>query len=698
MGLVFKARHVFLKTLHAIKIILPDLVGNDPNLATRFRQEALAAAAIRHQNIISVTDFGITADSMPFLVMEFVQGKSLQEIMADEGAMPLWRAMELMEPICAGMAAAHRQKIIHRDLKPLNVMIQDGMPLNEGIKILDFGLAKIKSGELLGSFVAAQTTGLLGSPSYMAPEQWSDEGLDARADIYSLGIMFYQMLCGEVPFKGGSIPAIMKKHLTEPVPSLASKGVAVAPSIENAIRHALEKDPQHRTASTEDLISELRASTVVDSSAFKGTTESPASERSEHLPTVQAAPTGEGRETVPLSRSTAVVEDAKLSREQEQAKVAQEKLTREAETNRRRAEEQRQRKVEAAPDHGLEKSLETTDRKQAKVLDNQVPPVSPGVSQRSALLDSEETKARTGIGLATAGIDPFSQTRAQSFSQIEASSRQTRKTALILGLALSSVLLMGVSFGGLYFLRSKLLQTTSKEAPIKPNLIEIPGGTFQMGRNNSAPAERPAHSVTVPSFFMDKTEVTNSEYQQFVRDTNHAPPAHWGGVNPPEGSQLLPVSNVAYEDAIAFAAWRSQRDGLTYRLPTEEEWEYAARNGEKGDMYPWGNVWTAGLANTEESGVSAAQAVGTYPGGSNTWGVQDLIGNVWEWTCSKYSLYAGNPNQPNPEYKDQRVIRGGGYASSRTGTLQVSGTMREWVTPDYLNPLLGFRLVRSAHP
>src|SRR6266436_4944839 len=229
MGVVFHARHIFLKTQHAIKVILPDLVGNDPMLITRFRQEALAAAAIRHQNIIAVTDFGVVGDTMPFLVMEFVSGKSLQDIMAAEGPMSPVRALELMEPICAGIAAAHRQRIIHRDLKPLNVMIQDGMPVNDGVKVLDFGLAKIKSGELLGSFVAAKTTGLMGSPLYMAPEQWSDDDPDARSDIYSLGVMFYQMLCGEVPFKGSSIPSIMKKHLTEKAPALASKGVDVPP-------------------------------------------------------------------------------------------------------------------------------------------------------------------------------------------------------------------------------------------------------------------------------------------------------------------------------------------------------------------------------------------------------------------------------------------------------------------------------------
>src|SRR3954468_6513287 len=114
MGVVYKARHIFLKTQHAIKIILPDLVGNDPMLVTRFRQEALAAAAIKHQNIIAVTDFGVVRGTMPFLVMEFVNGRSLQEIMAEEGAMPPARAFELICAVASGVAAAHRQNIVHR--------------------------------------------------------------------------------------------------------------------------------------------------------------------------------------------------------------------------------------------------------------------------------------------------------------------------------------------------------------------------------------------------------------------------------------------------------------------------------------------------------------------------------------------------------------------------------------------------------
>ncbi|HUQ32622.1 MAG TPA: serine/threonine-protein kinase, partial [Pyrinomonadaceae bacterium] len=258
MGVVFQARHIFLKTAHAIKIILPDLVGNDPMLVTRFRQEALAAAAIRHQNIIAVTDFGVVRATMPFLVMEFVSGQSLHDMLGKEGALAPARALEIISAVGAGVSAAHRQGIVHRDLKPLNIMFQEGLPVSEGLKVLDFGLAKIKSGELLGSFVQAKTSGLMGSPFYMAPEQWGDEEPDARADIYSLGVILYQMLGGDVPFKGTSIPSIMKKHLTQAPPPLASLGVQVPPQIEAVVRHALEKEAENRPASVEDFIRELR--------------------------------------------------------------------------------------------------------------------------------------------------------------------------------------------------------------------------------------------------------------------------------------------------------------------------------------------------------------------------------------------------------------------------------------------------------
>jgi len=224
-------------------------------------------------------------------------------------------------------------------------------------------------------------------------------------------------------------------------------------------------------------------------------------------------------------------------------------------------------------------------------------------------------------------------------------------------------------------------------------MVAIPGGTFKMGRDDGPPAEGPSHAVRVQNFLLDKTEVTNAEYAQFVDEANHQPPEHWGNVKAPVGQELLPVTNVTYDDAIAFAEWRSKRDGVTYRLPTEEEWEYAARNGDKDNLYPWGNVWEPDRAVTQETGVGKEQPVGTYPEGRNQWGVYDLIGNVWEWTSTRASLYPGSPRKLPEQFKDWIIARGGSYGSPAG---KVSGTMRDWFAPKYKNPVLGFRLARSA--
>ena len=227
--------------------------------------------------------------------------------------------------------------------------------------------------------------------------------------------------------------------------------------------------------------------------------------------------------------------------------------------------------------------------------------------------------------------------------------------------------------------------------PVKANLVEIPGGTFQMGRNDALQTENPAHQVDVGPFEMDKSEVTSLEYAQFVRDTNHKPPEQWGGARPPAGEERLPVSNVSYEDAVAFADWRTKRDGVTYRLPTEDEWEFAARNGDKDNLYPWGDTWDPARAVTQETGAVKPETVGSHVQGDNRWGVHDLMGNVYEWTSSKASLYPGNSLKLPDQYKGWMVVRGGSYG---TPAAKVNGTYRDWFAPTYKNPLLGFRLIK----
>ncbi len=741
MGVVFRARHIFLKTPHAIKIILPDLVGNDPMLVTRFRQEALAAAAIRHQNIIAVTDFGVVRGTMPFLVMEFIQGKSLQDILAEEGRMPAARAYELMAPVCAGIAAAHRQKIVHRDLKPLNIMIQEGVPAAEGVKILDFGLAKIKSGELLGSFVQAKTSGLMGSPFYMAPEQWSDEEPDARADVYSLGVILFQMLSGEVPFKGSSIPSIMKKHLTSEPPSFHSMGVQVPPQIESVVRHALEKEAEYRTPSVDAFAEEMRSAISAVSIALQrkhetsevdgsktlvsepgdpgtiplvpnqstaafdplaGTISSSALEE-QSRPAVSPGTQKLGHETIDEQKNRIAQEEIAREQEARRRTVDEARKKAEEEASRKKAEEERVRKAQEEREEREQKQREEIERvaQQTKALEEKLAQLSTSMPPPGAAIDPEATQLR-GKGNVMAG-GQTSPASMPSFAHVDVSLAQPKKSSLSLVMIAVIVLVLGVGGGGAYvILRSKTPQPgkpgptnpNTPAVPVKNESIGIPEGTFQMGRVAATVSELPVHAVTIKAYDIDKTEVTNAEYAQFVSETQHEPPSNWAGGKPISGQEALPVTFVSYDDAVAFAAWRSKRDGKQYRLPTEEEWEYAARGGDQNNIYPWGNTWVEDYAVTKSTGATMPKPVGSSPNDKTRWGVMDMMGNVYEWTSTKANYYPGSTLKVQDEQRAWYVVRGASYATDQV-LKPISATRRDWFAGNTKVSVLGFRLV---HP
>jgi serine/threonine-protein kinase len=274
-GTLYKARHVSLKTTHAIKLIRPELAGNTLNLPTRFRQGATAVAAIRHPNVIAVTDFGVLNETTPYLVMEFVSGRSLHDLLAAEKRLPPAIALELMSSIGAGVEAAHQHGIIHGDLKPQNVWLAHKRPLGESVKVLGFGLAAIRSAALTGSHAATDTDAHTASLYYMAPERWSVEQPDARADLYSLGVILYQMLAGDVPFKGPTTRAVMQAHLTQAPPSFADLGVSVPTQVETVVRRALEKQPSRRPPTVAAFIEALRATlpprSMQDTGSFEDT-------------------------------------------------------------------------------------------------------------------------------------------------------------------------------------------------------------------------------------------------------------------------------------------------------------------------------------------------------------------------------------------------------------------------------------------
>jgi formylglycine-generating enzyme required for sulfatase activity len=192
--------------------------------------------------------------------------------------------------------------------------------------------------------------------------------------------------------------------------------------------------------------------------------------------------------------------------------------------------------------------------------------------------------------------------------------------------------------------------------------------------------------VQIKSFYLDQYEVTNEEYQQFVKQTGHAAPKGWSGSDFPSGEGRFPVANVSWYDAQQYAEWAGKR------LPTEAEWEYAARSGNEGRLYPWGNQWSAKLSNSKEDGRNATMAVGSYPGGATPNQVFDLAGNVSEWVADDFKPYDGSTASPDPGMK---VYRGGAYAAPKE---LLKTTYRWWDVPTATWPYLGFRTAKDAPP
>jgi serine/threonine protein kinase len=255
MGAVYRATHVMLQKQVAIKLIKPELVTSQDTVE-RFHREARAASQLDHPNIVTVHDLGQAEDGTLYIAMELVPGRSLKELVKKEGPLRPERAVWLAKGICSALALAHRNHIIHRDLKPQNIMVFQDSDGQEQPKLLDFGIAK--TFESQGP--ALTSTGLvLGTPHYMAPEQAKGVPVDARSDLYALGIILYEMLVGKVPFDDKSIPAILVKHLNEQPRPLSQLRPGLAPALEAIVLRCLEKEPGSRYQSAQELSETLAA-------------------------------------------------------------------------------------------------------------------------------------------------------------------------------------------------------------------------------------------------------------------------------------------------------------------------------------------------------------------------------------------------------------------------------------------------------
>ncbi len=250
MGVIYKAKQPLLDRYYAIKML--NVRNAIQQTLARFHQEAKAASTLNHPNVISVHDFGFTDDDDPYMVMDFVEGMSLANLIQTGGAIPYKEALGIFVQIATGMNHAHALGVLHRDLKPSNVMLTNPESVVAEVKIVDFGIAKINKAEECSSLT--QTGDVFGSPLYMSPEQASGKKVDARSDIYSLGCLMYEVLTGAPPLEADTIIQTMFLQLHQMPASMSEKSGSHFPdSVEYVVRKCLEKDPALRYQTMFDL-------------------------------------------------------------------------------------------------------------------------------------------------------------------------------------------------------------------------------------------------------------------------------------------------------------------------------------------------------------------------------------------------------------------------------------------------------------
>lgn len=269
MGTVYRGKHVMMDKTVAVKVLRPSLAA-DEKIVARFSREARAASRINHPHALSVTDFGEDENGVVFLVMEYLLGKTLKEVIRTEGPMALPRVVEIIRQVGEALDEAHGQGVVHRDLKSDNIMLLSATS-GDYAKVLDFGIAKIKEPDDGYDPSLTSPDLVIGTPQYMSPEQCSQApDIDARSDIYSLGVIIFEMLVGHVPFTGESPTVIMLKHMQEAPPPLSRERNDIPAAVETVVSRALEKRPENRYDTVGQLIEDLTIAAGLESVGGSG--------------------------------------------------------------------------------------------------------------------------------------------------------------------------------------------------------------------------------------------------------------------------------------------------------------------------------------------------------------------------------------------------------------------------------------------
>jgi serine/threonine protein kinase/formylglycine-generating enzyme required for sulfatase activity len=594
-SIVYKAYQEKLDRYVAIKVLSPHFIEEESFLE-RFHQEARAVARLDHPNILPVYDFDRIGDTV-FIVMKYVTGGTLRDLMT--APLPLSDVSELATQVGLALGYAHKMGVVHRDVKPSNILMAD----SHQALLTDFGLAKIVA---LGRHLTQSGVGV-GTPDYMSPEQARGHAVDGRADLYSFGVMVYEMLAGQLPFEADSSMGVVVKHLTEPPRSLCEARPDVPWAVEQVIFKAMAKEPADRYPTTETMVVALARAMGA------------------------SPPSLIDQPSTPLGG--VIVRDRPVAVPDQPVTVFDQPV--------------------AAPDRS------------AIVPDRPVAPVR--ISRRTGLIGVAGLIVILIVLLAAVGAlspaPPITPTAAIALIKPTATSTPTRTPSPTVKPTLTPTI---------------AATDTPTPEPAPPGMVQVAAGAFTMGGVNSQQNadETPPHVVALDAFFIDAVEVTNAQFARFVAGSGYQTDAEragdqttWRTFNT-DDRQRFPVTHVSWTDATRYCAWVGKR------LPTEAEWEKAARGTTK-NIYPWGNSFNSAWANTFELGAGQPVAVATNSE-AGPYGAFDMIGNVWEWVQDWYGgdYYVQSPaaNPAGPASGIQKVIRGGSFKSrAEAATTSVRG-------------------------
>jgi eukaryotic-like serine/threonine-protein kinase len=258
MGVVYKARDTIMDRLVAIKMLKAQLISDSMSVK-RFHQEGKAASRINHPHVITVHEFGISPSGQPFIVMDFLEGTSLAQVIKDDGQVGVDRTVKILSQACDALNHAHRHGVVHRDLKPSNIVLIDYDGQKDFVKVVDFGVAKLITGAGQDLQRLTQAGEVCGSPVYMSPEQCQGDELDARSDIYSMGVVIYESLTGKLPLIGQTMVETMSKHITDTAPPFneARPDLYIPGRLEAVVFRALSKSPDERHSTMTQLKQDL---------------------------------------------------------------------------------------------------------------------------------------------------------------------------------------------------------------------------------------------------------------------------------------------------------------------------------------------------------------------------------------------------------------------------------------------------------